>query len=155
MVVNPRPTLVDPFVLLLLTIDQPIAQQDPVNRRLRRQRAVSDLIPQLVSDSPCTPTPVVTTPLANQRLNIRGDPGRAGMRAPRLISQTVQPFGLIGLRQPVTVCRNTPKRSATATTGAPSRTSVTARSRTSTVTLAATPASDSTYSALITLTEIR
>jgi hypothetical protein len=90
----PCPTFVDSFMLLLLAIHQPVAHQNSVGRGSRRS-LVADFELHFVGDSSGTPASVVSAHFADQRFDIRGNPAGAGMRAARLICQSVQAAGLV------------------------------------------------------------
>jgi hypothetical protein len=132
-------------LLLLLTIHQPVAYQNAVGRGWRRSLvAVFEL--QFVGDSSGTLASVASAHFTDQHFDIRSNPAPAGMRAARPIGQSVQAAGLVAFAPR----RDRLTRDAVAfgylTDGAPSLTSVTARSRISTVTRAAP--SDLTQEAL-------
>lgn len=84
----PCPPFIDPFVLLLLAVHQPIAYQDAVRGGSRRC-LVADFALHFEGDSSGTTASVVSAHFANQRFDIRSDPTGAGMRAAGLISQLV------------------------------------------------------------------
>ncbi len=111
------PTVCKLFVLLRLTIHQTIAHQNAVGRGSRRC-FFPDFELQFVGDAPGSPASMVAAHLADQRFDIGRNPAWAGMRATRLISQSVQAAALIAFtpRHAVTVCRVTPYRSATSPT---------------------------------------
>lgn len=88
------PPLVDSFMLLLLAIHQTIAHQDAVSRGLR-WGLFANFQPQFVGDAPGSPASMVAAHFTDQRFHIGRDPARAGMRATRLIGQTVRAAGLI------------------------------------------------------------
>ena len=81
-------------MLLFLNIDQPVAQQDPMDGGPRGCPA-ADLAAQLMGDPPSTPASVVPAHLADQRFDVGTDAARAGMRSPGLVGQPVQAARLV------------------------------------------------------------
>jgi hypothetical protein len=74
--------------------DHAVAGQHPVHRRPGRGRDGTALR-ELVADPPGVPPRVRPADLADQRLDVSSEAGRAGMRAAGLVLQAVQPALLV------------------------------------------------------------
>jgi hypothetical protein len=85
----PPPVLT--LVQLLLRLDQAIADQHPVHRRLPRRCGTTPA--QLVHDPPGTPPRMLAPQPAHQRLQLSRQPARAGPRPPRPVSQPRHTLG--------------------------------------------------------------
>lgn len=125
------PPLVGSFVLLFLRIDESVPGEGSVDGGAGRS-TIAELPSQFVRDAACSPPAVLSAHLADGRFDRRCDAIWVRMGPPRLVHQAVEARLFVPCAPRCDGLPAHPSRSSTSTIGAPSRTSMTARKRTST-----------------------